>query len=156
MGPKIRLFPNFGPFFLSGLTYTMVMINATLRRTALIAAAVAALALPAAAEQATLVCQAQGGVSFTLRIDYDRKIVDMPNSADLSYAIGTAFYNTTATFNEGAIAWDTVIESRGATFRGSVNRLTGEAFVTFSEFYNDGREMLRTLSGPCQRAQRKF
>jgi hypothetical protein len=125
-----------------------------------LAIALAVLASPASAEAVTLVCQNDGpapGVgTFALRVDYDRKIVDMPNSADLARPVGTAFYSAAPTITAGAVDWDVVINPKGAIFRGSLNRLSGQGWVSYSTFYSDGRQSLQTLSGPCRRATQKF
>lgn len=135
-------------------------VAAGLSRSAMLAIALAVLASPAHAESITLICQnegpAPGGGTFTLRIDYDRKIVDMPNSADMGNAIGSAFYSAAPNITTAAVEWDVVIKSRDAIFRGSLNRLSGQGSVSHSEFYNDGRQMIRSISGPCRRATQKF
>lgn len=108
---------------------------------------------PARAEAVTLVCQAELGLSFTLRVDYDRKIVDLLRSD------GTAQYSAAATITEGAVEWNTVIvNSGGYVFRGSLNRLSGQGWEQHPEVWNDGRSRAASqiLFGPCRRATQKF
>jgi hypothetical protein len=109
-------------------------------------------ASPARAEVITLVCtnESSGGGSFTLRVDYDRNIVDMPNSADMPNSIGTAYYSAAATITKDDVTWDI---NTDRIFRGSLNRLSGQGTVSFAK--NDGSRTLG-LSGPCRRATQKF
>lgn len=123
---------------------------------AVLAAALFMSASLARAETITLVCQdsTTNGLSFTLRVDYDRKIVDMPNSADLRHAVGTAFLHAPATVTEGDVRWEvgTGTNSREPFFSGSLNRLSGEAYVLSSM----ANGLPQRFSGPCRRATQKF
>jgi len=116
-------------------------------------------ASPARAETVTLVCQPQSGDSFTLRIDYDRKTVDLLSD-------GRSFYAPAeATITESNVTWDRRFKREEVLqgylghyrFEGSLNRLSGEGKFTFWR-NTEGREeaLISRNSGLCRRATQKF
>jgi len=127
-----------------------------LLRSAALAVALLVQASPARAEVVTLICQGESiepqhrawGTSFTLRINYDQKIVDLlgPN--------GTVWFSAAATITESSVSWDKWNYSSGYApgFMGSLNRLSGHGLATFR--YEN--ESMRSMSGPCRRATQKF
>lgn len=123
-----------------------------------LAIAIVVLAAPARADVVTLLCQntnAQSytGDSSTLRVDYDRKIVQLLGSD------GTAVYTAAATITEGAVDWKAVLDKpSGGIFSGSLNRISGQVWGHFPVVGADGRvrEHNNILSGPCRRATQKF
>ena len=134
--------------------------SATLLRCAALAIALFVPASPARAEVVTLVCQPQSGDSFTLRIDYDRKTVDLLVPDGRSY-----FAPAAATITEGSVTWDRRFEREEVLkgymghyrFAGSLNRLSGEGKFTFWR-NTEGREeaIINSNSGLCRRATQKF
>jgi len=131
--------------------------SATLLRSAAIAIALLVQAAPARAQVVTLICQSdrsqsepydvratQGwGSSFTLRINYDQKIVD------LLAPDGSVWFSAAARITESVVEWGSGEKQR---FWGSLNRLSGQGAATFiSE-----RQQLLAMSGPCRRATQKF
>jgi len=121
-----------------------------------LALALVALASPARAEVVTLLCQntntqSYTGDSSTLRIDYDRKIVELLRSD------GTAVYSAGATITEGAVEWNAVLaKPSGSIFSGSLNRVSGQLWGHHPVVAADGRVLDNILSGPCRRATQKF
>jgi hypothetical protein len=134
----------------SGFKHASVPAN-LLRGTAL-AIALFVSASPSQAETVTLICQVESGpyasASFTLRIDFDRKMVD------LLLPDGTARYSVAASITQGSVDWDVA----GEVFRGNLNRLTGQGWEQHLEVWNNGtnRRMSPILFGPCRRATQKF
>lgn len=128
--------------------------STALLRSAALAVALIVQASPARAEVVTLVCQqepgphnTESGGSFTLRADYDRKIVDFLRSD------GTAYRSAAATITEGAVSWDSSGREIGPlSFMGSLNRLSGQGNAT----YWDDRGFMKQMSGLCRRATQKF
>lgn len=121
------------------------------RIAALAAVLIAPLSL-AHAETVTLVCQQEAGPhmtesggTFTLRVDYDRKIVDLLSSN------GTSVLSATATITEADVRWDDLGRNEHS-FMGSLNRLSGRGLVS----YRERSVILRQMSGPCRRATQKF
>lgn len=131
--------------------------NLAAKREADAVAARPAPAAPAPPPSVTLDCQSpQSAVkSFILRIDYAAGIVDFPNSADMPYAIGTAFASAPATITESSVTWDATIKN-GAIFKGSVNRLTGNAYMFFSHVRPNGFVDSQSYDGPCRGATKQF
>jgi hypothetical protein len=130
--------------------------SSALPRSLALAIALIVPALPARAEVVTLICQQEQlpgnslwGDSFTLRIDYDRKIVDWLRSN------GTALLSATATITEADVQWGDRAEiSKGDKFfSGSLNRLSGQGRVYFKHLEQNSSY---TMSGPCRRATQKF
>jgi hypothetical protein len=125
--------------------------------TAALAIALLVQASPACAEVVTLVCQNESGSSnwrssFTLRVNYDRKIVDLLQSD------GGVLLSSAATITESDVKWFwdnskwDYNSDKAQGFMGALNRLSGEAEVTFSV-----RQVIPYhLSGPCRRATQKF
>ena len=115
------------------------------------------LASPTHAEVVTLVCQNVSGCpgtadSFTLRIDYDRKIVDFLGSD------GTVGLSSAATITESEVRWDwdnskwDYSSDKAQAFTGSLNRLSGHGVMSYAV-----RQVLYYgMSGPCRRATQKF
>jgi hypothetical protein len=113
---------------------------------------------PARAEVVTLVCQddssghIESGHSFTLRVDYDRKIVDLLHSD------GTVFLSETATVTESDVRWHwdnakwDYSSPKAQGFMGGLDRLSGRGSVT----YKERQVILTSMSGPCRRATQKF
>jgi hypothetical protein len=138
MAPQSRLF--------QASCSASLLCSATLTIALLVPAA------PARAETVTLVCQQEAGPhmtesggSFTLRLDYDRKIVDFLQSD------GAVSYSAAATITEGNVQWKTDLTKAGA-FLGQLNRLSGQGNAT----YWDERQFMHQMSGPCRRATQKF
>jgi len=135
-------------------------LPATLLRIAALAVALLVPASPAHAEVVTLVCLPQSGNSFTLRIDYDRRTVDLLEPDGRSY-----FAPAAATITEGSVTWDRRFEREEVLkgywghyrFAGSLNRLSGEGRFTFWR-NTEGREeqIVNSNSGLCRRATQKF
>jgi hypothetical protein len=124
-------------------------------RIAALAAALIAQAAPAHAEVVTLVCQndgpAQGGGSFTLRVDYDRKIVELLSSD------GTSRFSSVARITDSDVKWHAAIkEGDGLFFEGSLDRLSGQGLANFPQSFGARGILMQGLSGPCRRATRKF
>jgi len=126
--------------------------------TALLRSAALAIALlvqvsPARAEVVTLVCQHETGVSVTIRVDYDRNIVDLLKSD------GTASFSSAAQITEGAVKWDVLVNNaNGQHFFGTLNRFTGQ-LSSMSYPVDDvkpGFYYSRGMSGLCRRATQKF
>src|SRR4029077_16789929 len=115
---------------------------------AVLAAALIAPAAPAHAEVVTLICQQEAGPhnnesggSFTLRVDYDRKLVEFLLSD------GVVPFSAAATITQGDVRWTTDLTKPGA-FLGQLNRLSGAGNTT----YWDNRGLMHQMSGPCRRA----
>lgn len=118
-----------------------------------------ALLLPVSAVRAdvvTLVCQAESGLSATIRIDYDRKAVDLVKPD------GSAAYRAPATITEGAVAWNLALPSSGEPlapakphFWGSLNRLSGQGVIEYPHADPAARGHAGVI-GPCRRATQKF
>lgn len=105
-------------------------------------------ASPAHAEVVTLVCKNESGSfgtddSFTLQVDYDRKIVGLLRSD------GTANYSAPAMITEGSVEWGPSYETR--VFAGSLDRLSGKGSVVWPS-----ADPFARMSGPCRRATQKF
>lgn len=101
----------------------------------------------ARAEVVTLVCKNESGSvgtddSFTLRVDYDRKIVDLLRSD------GTAHYSAPAKITEGSVEWGSY---ETGVFRGSLDRLSGKGSVAWPS-----ADPFARMSGSCRRATQKF
>ena len=134
--------------------------SAALLRSVALATVLLVQASTASAEVVTLICQPQSGNSFTLRIDYDRKTVDLLVPDGRSY-----FAPAAATITEGSVTWDRRFEREEVLkgymghyrFEGSLNRLSGEGKFTFWR-NTEGREEQRidSNSGLCRRATQKF
>jgi len=116
-------------------------------------------ASPASAGVVTLVCQSEAnkvdsiiqgawGTSFTLRINYDQKVVDLLGPS------GAVWFSAAATITESAVQWDDWDCSSGYApgFSGLLNRLSGQGVANFKE----KGEHPRGMTGPCRRATRKF
>ena len=131
---------------------------AAILRSATLAIVLLMSASPASAEVVTLICQNEtGGNTFTLRVDYDRKIVDMPNSADMSEPVGTALFSAPATITESDVSWNLVMENmNGYKFMGGISRLSGIGFVLFPTKYSNNAMGENHFAGPCRRATQKF
>jgi hypothetical protein len=133
-------------------------VPATLLRGAALAIALIVLASPARAETVTLVCQQEAspgntvsGGSFTLRVDYDRKTVDLLRSD------GTAYFTAAATITAGDVKWgdwNKVLKGH-LIFRGELNRLSGQGWAEFPVEYGTTTKR-EVMSGPCRRATQKF
>jgi hypothetical protein len=127
--------------------------SAALLWSAALAAALIVQASAARAETVTLVCQndgpAPGGGSFTLRVDYDQKIVALLRPD------GVAQYSAAATITEGEVRWDAALVGDGKFFQGSLNRLTGKGLANFPLPFA-GQIMMGGMSGPCRQATQKF
>ncbi len=132
--------------------------SAAVLRGAALAIALLASASPACAEVVTLVCQPASGDSFTLRVDYDRKIVDLLASD------GTSIVSAAATISESDVNWNAVPKNTGGHqntagyhFIGSLNRLSGQGYAHYPEAILRGTEIvLASVSGTCRRATQKF
>jgi hypothetical protein len=136
------------------LRFFQARFSTALLQSAALTIALIVLASPARAESVTLICnnEGQGGGSFTLRINYDTKIVDWL-SPD-----GTVFLTAAATVTESAVSWfpdpskwDSSSQKAQA-FSGGLNRLSGEAGVNYVDQWRGDHH----LSGPCRRATQKF
>ncbi len=130
--------------------------SATLLWSAALAVALFVQASPARAEVVTLVCQSEAntpqlpgwGSSFTLRINYDQKIVD------LLHPSGSVWFSEAATITESYVQWFRWDSSgKAPSFKGSLNRLSGQGEATISEKESN---IIRQMSGPCRRATQKF
>lgn len=139
MVPKFR-------FFQAGFSATLLWCAA-------LAIALLVPASPARAEVVTLVCQHESSISVTIRVDYDRKIVDLLQSD------GTARFSSAAQITEGTVEWDVLVNNaNGQHFFGTLNRFTGQLSnmsypvddVKAGHFYSRG------MSGQCRRATQKF
>ncbi len=126
--------------------------SAALLRSAALAIALLVPASPARAEVVTLVCQqesvgafTESGGSFTLRVDYDRKIVDLLRSD------GTVRLSAAAMITVGDVQWETDL-TKAHAFMGILNRISGQGSAT----YWDDRNLMHQMSGPCRRATQKF
>lgn len=119
---------------------------------AALAIALAAIASSAHAEAVTLVCQndgpTPGGGTFTLRVDYDRKTVDLLRPD------GAVRHSAAATITESNVTWKAVLEGE-KWFEGSLNRLSGQGLANFPVLYA-GQVMMGGMGGPCRRATQKF
>lgn len=135
--------------------------SATLLWSAAIATVLLVPASPVRADVVTLVCQNSdgGGDSMTIRVDYDRKIVD------LLWSDGTARYSAPATITEGAVTWRAALPNAGEPnspaepwFDGSLNRLSGQGYVRFPRVggARGNLGVWESVSGPCRRATQKF
>ena len=126
--------------------------SAAVLRSAALAIAILVQASPARAEAITLVCQNEGptpgGGSYTLQVDYDRKIVALLGSD------GAVRYSAAATITQSNVTWKTVLEN-GKFFDGSLNRLSGQGVANFPVPFA-GQIMMGGMSGPCRRATQKF
>ena len=144
MAPKHRLF--------------QARFSATLLRSAALAISLLVPASPTRAEVVTLICQnefsglGKWGSSFTLRIDYDRKIVDFLLSD------GTVALTSVATISESDVRWYwdnskwDYESDKAQGFMGGLNRLSGEGWAYFAT-----RQVAQhNMSGPCRRATQKF
>lgn len=125
--------------------------SAALLRSAALAIVLIVQAPLARAEVVTLVCKNESGSlgtadSFMLRVDYDRKTIDMLRSD------GTAQYSAAATITEGVVEWGN--RKDYGIFRGELNRLSGQGFVAFPVKGMSTGE--GSMSGPCRRATQKF
>jgi hypothetical protein len=111
---------------------------------------------PARAEAVTLICENTSGTnywpSFTLKVDYDRKTVE------LLVPDGRVFLSSEATVTQSNVSW-TEDSSRWDSssqkpqgFAGGVNRLSGQGFVRYIE----RQVVVYSMSGPCRRATQKF
>ncbi len=121
-----------------------------------VAAAKAAVLVPAASatseEAITLVCQQEEGPgntdtggTFTLRVDFSRKIVSYLRPD------GTVFMSAEATITESNIRWFGENSSKKEQgFNGELNRLSGRAWVGYTAEANFH------MSGPCSRVAKKF
>ena len=135
----------------SKFRFFQASFSATLLKSAALAVALLVQASPARAEVVTLICQnnydnkagSQGPSSFTLRINYDQKLVELLNPS------GSVWFSEAARITESDVRWDS---NEGALFMGSLNRLSGEGVASFMQ--KGGR--LRVMSGPCRRATQKF
>ena len=113
---------------------------------------------PVRAEVVTLVCQSESGNSMTIRVDYDRKIVDLLRSD------GSMQHSAPATITEGAVEWNAAVPSTGEPFdaadprfMGALNRLTGQGNVWIARERSRSNEgPWITVIGPCRRATQKF
>jgi hypothetical protein len=128
-----------------------------LERRCLLAAVLISLALPARAEVVTLLCKIPNSEgSFTLRVDYDRKMV-----ADV-HPNGNSGTFVAATITEGNITWDHVFQNvevfKGQfgrfRFAGALNRLSGQGSVTYDRM--DTNQPAWTLNGLCSPAAKRF
>jgi hypothetical protein len=129
-----------------------------LRTTLIGLATIASLAASHAtrAEVVTLVCQTVSSASFILRVDYDRKMVDMPNDADLPNPVGTAFFSAAAQITELDVTWNVVAKDMaGHKFAGGVNRVTNQGFVVFPQKSRNGTVTSQRMDGPCSRYYRR-
>lgn len=117
-----------------------------------LAIALAAIAISAHAESVTLVCQndgpTPGGGTFTLRVDYDRKTVD------LLRADGAVRHSAAASITASNVTWKAMLEGE-KWFEGSLNRLSGQGLANFPVLYA-GQVMMGGMSGPCRRGTQKF
>ncbi|HUS24878.1 MAG TPA: hypothetical protein VM369_08005 [Candidatus Binatia bacterium] len=110
----------------------------------------------ACAADVTLLCETEGGGSFTLKVDYTGKTVSEVKPD------GTLINTSPATITEGEIAWDKVFENvelfKGRFgrfhFAGQINRLSGNASVTHERV--DTEQPAWTQTGHCNRATQKF
>jgi hypothetical protein len=122
----------------------------------LLAVAMIVLAFPARAEVVTLLCKVKDGGSFTLWVDYDRKMVADANSD------GNSATFVPAKITEGEVSWEHVFQNvevfKGRfgrfQFAGSLNRLSGEGWVRYWRM--DTGQGPYGRSGVCSRAERKF
>ena len=124
-----------------------------------LAVALLAQVSPARAEVVTLVCQdTNTSDSMTIRVDYDRKIVDFLQSD------GAVVYSAAARITEGAVEWYAALRSTGQPhdaanpfFGGSLNRLSGQGLVQIPHNGRRSNESVTIgVSGPCRRATQKF
>jgi hypothetical protein len=124
----------------------------------LVLLALTALAAPARAQVVTLVCQSQERADsmFTLRVDYDRKMVTDVHTDGSSGAF------VPANITEGAVTWEHVFPRVEVfknnwgrfSFSGQLNRLTGQGWIRYWRMdTNQGPWM---LSGLCAPAVKKF
>ena len=122
-------------------------------RSAALAIALIVPASPAQAEIVKLVCQHESGISETIRVDYDRNIVDLLQSD------GTVRFSSAAQITEGTVKWQVLVNNaNGQHFFGTWNRFTGQLSnmaypvddVKAGHFYSRG------MSGQCRRATQKF
>lgn len=114
--------------------------------------ALVVVASPARAETITLICanEPHPGSSFTLRVDYDRKVAALLNSD------GTARFSSTAWITEGAVGWEVRPEGYdGIKFTGGLNRLSGQGWVMFPQRNSRFVESIH-MGGACRRATQKF
>ncbi len=129
-----------------------------LLQSAALAVALLVQASPARAEVVTLICQNnyqstknnQGPSSFTLRINYNQKVVEFLKPD------GTVWFSEAATtITESAVQWPSDRRQRVGTifFTGELNRLSGEGSVNFAE---TGDSFFTSVEGPCRRATQKF
>lgn len=123
---------------------------------AALAIALAVLASPARAEVVTLVCQNQDRPespesSFTLRVDYDQKTVDLLASD------GTKRFSSAARITASDVKWYAAIKTGdGLFFDGSLDRLSGRGLVNFPRSFGARGVLMQGMSGPCRRATQKF
>jgi len=130
--------------------------SATLLRSAAIAIALLVQAAPARAQVVTLICQNNNAGSskefnsFTLRINYDQKVVELLSPS------GTVWFSEAARITESEVQWFRV-DSSGfileGGFSGTLNRLSGEGSTGFPS--QSGAFRIQ-MSGPCRRATQKF
>jgi hypothetical protein len=122
----------------------------------LLAVALIMLAFPARAEVVTLLCKIKEGGSFTIRVDYDRRMV-----ADVR-SDGSSGTFVPAKITDGDVTWDHVFQNvevfKGRfgrfQFAGSLNRLSGDGWVRYWRM--DTSQGPWQLSGACGRAEKKF
>jgi hypothetical protein len=117
------------------------------------AAAVLVPISPARAEVVALVCQDQSGTggSFTLRVDYDRKVVALLSSN------GGVLFSSAARVTDSDVTWEVTVENMdGFKFLGVLNRLSGQGGVSFPTRYSNGKVTSDHWYGPCSRATQKF
>lgn len=142
MTPKSRLFQT--------------SFSAALLWSAALAAVLLVQASPARAEVVTLVCQPQSGDSFTLRVDYDRAIIEaVLDNGDKTMSLP-------AKITDDNVTWDGVHETGRVDraqnhFWGSLSRLSGQ-FMFFREMVIPGYQPGPPggSSGTCRRATKKF
>lgn len=105
---------------------------------------------PAQAEAVTLVCQQESGGSFRLRVDYDRKLIELLNSD------GSSQFSAPARITEGHVRWNVTGPSMGThKFEGELDRGTGAGWV-FTPPDNPNLMKPRHMNGMCRRATQKF
>lgn len=142
--------------------FSHASFSKVLLRSAALAIALLVSAAPAHAKVITLVCQPDSGDSFSLQIDYDRKLVDLLSSNGSSWGpAGPA----PATVTAGDVRWDNRSEREEVLqgyyghyrFAGLVNRLSGEAEYTYWR-NTEGRDdaVIQAQSGSCHEATTKF
>jgi hypothetical protein len=108
---------------------------------------------PARAEIATLVCQNQSGTggSFTLRVDYDRKVVALLSSN------GNTLFSSAAQVTDSDVTWEVAVQNMsGFKFMGTLNRLSGQGGVIFPTRYSENKVTSDHWYGPCSHATQKF